>query len=229
MTKLIKLEWKKNNIGKYARIAIITAFILLIFIMIMAIESDADATIELTGKSMVHTAVDIFSHLTAIVFTSVMLSAFIVNAYENKTIHLMFLYPISRQKILISKMLAVWIFNFSALLLSKLFFYAVLLSTSTYTRISTANIQMGALSFWLDMILSSVTMVSISYIALLVGLKMKSSRAVIVAGIIIASFTQGNVGSYTLIGNIPFYLVLLILSFASVYFSVHRVETKDVI
>lgn len=37
------------------------------------------------------------------------LSACIVNAYKNKTMNLMFLYPIKRQKILISQMLAVWI------------------------------------------------------------------------------------------------------------------------
>ena len=50
-----------------------------------------------------------------LIFTGVMLSAYIVNAYKNKTMNLMFLYPIKRQKILISQMLAVWIFNFVAL------------------------------------------------------------------------------------------------------------------
>ena len=36
MLKLIKLEWKKNNIGKYARNAIILAAVLCLFIFALA-------------------------------------------------------------------------------------------------------------------------------------------------------------------------------------------------
>ena len=36
-----------------------------------------------------------------LVFTGIMLSVFIVSAYKNKTINIMFSYPIKRQKILV--------------------------------------------------------------------------------------------------------------------------------
>ena len=55
-----------------------------------------------------------------------MLVSFVVGEYENKLIGLMFSYPIKRKKILLSKVLAVCIFNFAALLLSKLAAYAAL-------------------------------------------------------------------------------------------------------
>ena len=45
-----------------------------------------------------------------------MLSTFVVSEYENKLIHLMFSYPIKRRTIMASKILAVCIFNFIALL-----------------------------------------------------------------------------------------------------------------
>ncbi|MCM1092169.1 MAG: hypothetical protein NC413_15155 [Muribaculum sp.] len=87
---------------------------------------------------------------------------------------------------------------------------------------------MGELSFWLNIILSSAAMVSISYVALWVGMVMKSSKAVIVAAVIIVCFTQGNIGEFTLIGSIPFYIVLFILACVSVFLSVKNIEVKDV-
>ncbi|MDE7476406.1 MAG: ABC transporter permease, partial [Lachnospiraceae bacterium] len=119
MIKLIKLEWKKNNIWKYVRNAMITTVILMLFIVAMAGELEASDTVQLYGKSMLSTAADLFVHMAYIVFTGIMLAAFIVGAYEKKTINLMFSYPIKRKKILLSKMAAVWIFNFTAMVISK--------------------------------------------------------------------------------------------------------------
>ena len=47
MLKLIKLEWKKNNIGKYIRNAIIIAALLCLFVFALAflgIANDPDGT-----------------------------------------------------------------------------------------------------------------------------------------------------------------------------------------
>ena len=47
------------------------------------------------------------------------------------------------------------------------------------------------------MIVSSAAMVSISYISLLTGMLKKSSKTAIVTSVIIACFTQGNIGEAT--------------------------------
>lgn len=231
MLKLMKLEWKKNRIGKYVRNAVILTVVLLAFTMLIVGEGefDLDESIEMYGANMINAFIDLLTHMSYIVFTGVMLSAFVVNDFSNKTINLLFSYPIKRQKIMLSKIFAVWIFNFAAMTLSKVFIYGILLLTKSYTHISTASIQMGELSFWLNIILSSVAMVSISYVALLVGLKMKSSKAVIVTSIIIACFTQGNIGEFTLVGSIPFYAVLFVLACISVFLSINNVEVNDVL
>ena len=43
MLKLIKLEWKRNNISRLIRNAVIMTAVLLVFIMITAGEAGADA------------------------------------------------------------------------------------------------------------------------------------------------------------------------------------------
>ena len=229
MMKLIRLEWKKNNVLKYIRNAVITTVIITIFIVAMAGELEAGGTVQLYGKSMLGTAVELFVHMAYIVFTGIMLASFIVGAYEKKTMNLMFSYPIKRKKILLSKMTAVWIFNFIAMVISKLLIYVVLILTSSFTEISVSGIRFGELSFWLDMFLSSAAMVSISYIALPVGLKMKSSKATIVSSVVIVCFTQGNIGSATLVNNISFFVILFAAAIVSAYLSVYNVEKKDLL
>ena len=79
----------------------------------------------------------------------------------------------------------------------------------------------------MDILIGSAAMVSISYIALPVGLLMKSSKAAIVMAVIIMLLTQGNIGKATLVNNIPFYGILLFLAVWAVFLSLHGVEIRD--
>ena len=228
MLKLIRLEWKKNNIVKYVRNAFVMTMILLLLILAVAGELETNETVLAYGGSMLKSGVELFTNMSFIVFTSAMLAAFIVNSYKNKTINLMFSYPISRKKILLSQMLSVWIFNFTALVLSKILLYAVLVMTKEYMLITAADIALGSGMFYMEIFVNSAVMVSISFIALLIGLRMKSSKATIIAGVIIVCLTQGNIGAYTLIDNIPFHATLLMLSALSVFLTLYKLEMRDV-
>lgn len=228
MLKLIRLEWKKNNAGKHIRVAAITTAILMLFMLMTAREMETAETVEMYGNSMLNAAVALLVHMTYMVFTGVMIAAYLVGAYEKKTINLMFSYPIRRSKIILSKILAVWIFNFAAMVISKVFLCLELVLTKSFTGISAAGVSIGEPSFWLDAVLSSAAMVSISFIALPVGMKMKSSKAAIVAAVIIVCFTQGQIGSMTLVNNMTFYAALFAAAVVSVRLSVRRVELRDV-
>ena len=72
-------------------------------------------------------------------------------------------------------------------------------------------------------------LISISYIALPIGLKAKSSKVTIVAAVLIACFSHGNIRGYTLLGNWYGYILLIVLSVLSIYLSVRNIEIDDVI
>ena len=209
MFKLIKLEWKKNNIAKYIRSAIITTGILLLFLFASAKELEGAGTLEPYEKGMLDVTVALFVHMTYIIFTGVMLASFIVGAYEKKTINLMFSYPIRRQKILLSKIFAVWIFNFIAMTVSKALIYVSLIAAGPLLSIKGEGIFLGSPEFWLEMILSSAVM------------------AVIVTSVLVVCLTQGQIGSATLANNLYFFMILLAVAVVAVYLSVYNVETKD--
>lgn len=234
MLKLIRLEWKKNNIAKYIRNTVILTMLLCLFIFALAflgIADDPDGTLDAApGMDTISSPIELFTSMSFLIFTSVMLASFIVSAYKNKTMNLMFTYPVKRQKIIISQMMAVWIFNFVTLILSKLVIYLCIFAGSKYMQSSfKIDFDMGSLSFYIQLIVKSFVIVSMSFIALFVGMAMKSSKAAIISSFLLIFLTQANVGDFTLADNAVFPLVLTAISFGFAVLSVYNVETKDLL
>ena len=73
MLKLIRLEWKKNNIIKYVRNVFIMVFVLLLLILATAGELASKEVGTAYGKSMLKAGVEMFTNMSFIVFTSTML------------------------------------------------------------------------------------------------------------------------------------------------------------
>ena len=233
MLKLIKLEWKKNNIGKYIRNASILAVILCLFIFALAylgIANDPDTGVPdaAPGNGTISSPIELFTSMSFLVFTSVMLSSFIVSAYIDKTMALMFSYPIKRQKIIISQMLSVWIFCFAALVLTKLLLYgSVLLGSRFMISSFPIDYNMASLGFYVQLIVKSISIITMSFIALFIGLSMKSSKATIISSFLLILLTQANIGDLTMANNAIFPFILTILSLIFAFLSVVGVEKKD--
>ena len=157
-----------------------------------------------------------------------MLASFIVSAYKNKTMNLMFSYPIKRQKIIASQMIAVWTFNFAALILTKLAIYMCVFFGAKFMQSSFAvDFSIGSLSFYIQLILKSVVIVSMSFIALFVGMALKSSKATIVTSFLLIFLTQANIGDFTMAGNAVFPIILTAISLLFAALSIVNVESKD--
>lgn len=234
MLKLIKLEWKKNHIEKYIWGAVIMAVLLGLFVFALAflgIANDSDGTLDAApGTDVISAPIELFTSMAFLIYTSVMLSSFIVSAYKNKTMNLMFSYPIKRQKILASQMIAVWSFNFAALVFTKLAIYLCVFAGAEFMTSSfVIDFNMGSLSFYLQLILKSVVTVSMSFIALFAGMAAKSSKVAIVASFLLIFLTQANVGDFTLAGNAAFPIILTAVSFAFAVLSIYNVEKKDLV
>ena len=228
MLKLIRLEWKKNNVGKYIRNVVIVSALICLFIFALCylgIANDPDTGVPdaAPGNSAISSSIELFTSMAFLVFTSVMLSTYIVSAYKNKTMSLMFSYPIKRQKILISQ-----IFNFVALVLTKLLIYGCILLGSQFMVSSfPLDYNMASMGFYIQLLLKSVVIVTMSFIALFIGMAMKSSKATIVSSFLLIFLTQANVGDFSLADNAILPVVLMVLSLIFAFLSIYNVETKD--
>ena len=232
MLKLIRLEWKKNQIKKYIFKAVGMAAILCLFLFALAfmgIAEDPDGTLDAAeGMNVISAPIELFCSMSYLLFTSVMLASFIVSAYKNKTMNLMFSYPIKRQKILAAQMIAVWLFSFTALSATKLLIYTCIFAGSRSMRSSfLMDFSMGSLSFYVQLLLKSAVTVSMGFIALFVGLTMKSSKATIVASVLLIFLSQANIGDFSLAGNLAVPVVLTAVSLLFAGLSLAHAETKD--
>lgn len=89
--------------------------------------------------------------------------------------------------------------------------------------------RIGSLSFYIQLILKSVVIVSMSFIALFVGIAMKSSKATIVTSFLLIFLTQANVGDFTMSNNAMFPVILTIISFGFGGLSIYNAERNDLI
>lgn len=232
MLKLIKLEWKKNNIKKYMRNAVILAALLCIFIFSLAflgIANDPDGTLDAApGMNTISAPIELFTSISFLIFTSAMLASFVVSAYKNKTMAIMFSYPIKRQKILIAQMAAVWFFNFVALILTKLFIFICIFNGAKFMQSSFAiDFDISSQTFYIQLILKSFVTVSMGFIALYVGIAARSSKASIITSFVLIFVTQANIGDFTLASDTVFPIILTVISFILAMLSIYNIENKD--
>lgn len=232
MWKLIRLEWKKNNTRKYMiyQAIVIAVLGILLFSMCYYIPMEAETemtdTVEEIGSMAMQ--IDLLTNLSFLIFTSVMLSSFIIQGYKNKTQSLMFSYPISRKKIIISQMMAVWIFCGAALLLGKLIIYLLLALTSVTMDGYPLGYDITSVSFHIQIILKTVLTVTLAFIPLYIGKRMKSSKAAVISSFLLFSVMDGTIGDLTLRENTILPVLLFGVSLICGYLTVRNVEKEDV-
>lgn len=140
----------------------------------------------------------------------------------------MFSYPIKRQRILAAQMLAVWLFNFVASVLTKISIYLCVAVGARYMASSFfLDFHMGSISFYLSLLLKSAVVVSMSFIALFVGMALKSSKATIITSFFLIFLTQANVGDFTLANQMAVPIGLTVVSLGCAFGVVESAEKRE--
>lgn len=230
MLKLIKLEMQKNNATKYiwyTALAILSLVALSItFIFFLGFE-DPDMAKDIASISFF---VRMMTSIVFLIFSAVMHSAFTINAYKNRTMDLMFSYPIKRNKILASKILAVMGFNFVSISLAQIIIYGSIYIVSLYLQPALPiDFHFSGILFYTIVVLNSVMTISISLIALFIGMIKKSPVSTVVSSFFLVALLNGNIGGFSFAGNVLIPIVLTIISVVFAFISINDVEKKDVI
>ncbi|WP_310602135.1 ABC transporter permease [Anaerosporobacter sp.] len=234
MLKLIKLEYKKNNISKYIRNALILSVLLAIFFfafVFLGIANDPETGIPdaASDANGVTVNVELITSIAYMIFAAAMHASFTISSYKNNTMNLMFSYPIKRRQILVSQMAGVWLFSFVALSLTKLAIFGMIAICGQFmTPAFIIDYDILSISFYILLLIKSVMTVSISLIALFVGLLLKSSKAALVTSFLLIILMQGNLGGVELADNILLPTILTIISFLFAYLTTQNIETRDI-
>lgn len=230
MLKLIKLEIKKFQLLDYWKGILIANIGFIAFLsMIYALEKN-DGNIPFASLEMATSIIGAVIRATFIIFASVLIVKLVIDEYSNKSIEIMFTYPISRKKVMTAKLIIVTVFTFVTVMLSTLFiegiFYIVeVLFDIVPGEISIHNfIRSIAVNF-----INSLATAGLSLIPLLFGMRRKSATATIVSSIFLVALTSSTSNDFTLFSFIAIPISLGLLGLLIGYLSIRNIEKVDVI
>lgn len=234
MLKLMKLELKKLRIKKFLTATLIAILLMIALIILTSYGPKPDNEVPFTSFHMAFDAIDSLVRPIFIVFADVLLSKVIIAEYKNKTITLLFMYPISRRKIFVSKLLIVVIFTFLAIFLSDILISSILFGLDSINNIISEKLTVTILVNRLAYIcLISIYSAGISLIPLYFGMRKKSAKATIVSSIIVVTILFGSYGNgknvFSLGSIIPIPISLALVGVAIAYFTIRKIEDVDVI
>lgn len=228
MFKLMKLEMKKYQLGHYWKAVVICNLGFVFFLsMIFFIEKN-EGNIPFEDYGMVTSIIGALVRATFIIFAAVLIVKLVIGEYKNKSIYVMFTYPINRKKIMAAKLMIVIVFTFLTVMFSTLFLEALLYLAEVYFDILPGKITTEDITRTIaTTCLNALATAGISLIPLLFGMHRKSGSATIVSSIIIAILLSSTNGEFTLFSIIAIPIFLGVFGLFVGYYSIRNVEKTD--
>ncbi|GGD59611.1 ABC transporter permease [Paenibacillus nasutitermitis] len=226
MMHLIKLEMRKIKLGGILRTAIIANLVILGFILLLC--SDVSEG-ELAFKDYTEALaiIEMFVKATFVIYASVLLARIVVDEFRNNTISILFMYPINRKKLLLSKLLIVCTLTFGLVVISDVLismgFYFFNEKLQFVTDPLTAEIVADQA---LRLVANAAAATGMALIPLFFGMRKKSVSTTIVSSILIVAIL--NSGGTTLSSIIVVPIMLGFVGFFIAYLSIRKVEHIDI-
>ena len=119
-----------------------------------------------------------------------------VGEYEKKTIQLMFMYPINRKKLLMSKVIIVYLFTILNVLIGNLFLLMGMSVIDHFIDIIPGQMNLEYIRQQLPLLGVSIIMSGfLSIVPLYFGMKKKSTVHTVVASVVVVALTTTNSGN----------------------------------
>lgn len=244
MIKLAKLEFKKFGFSRYVKGALIATLIIagLFIAIIFSERTSGDGGIT-TGISLHEQSSDLPSsyagvfrdigslvNITFVVFASVLIAKLIIGEYKNKTITLLFTYPVNRKKLLATKLMIVSLFALFASLFANLVTSSLFCLFNHYYDFIDEPLTQGILVKQLiGMVLYSIANAGICLIPVYFGMRKKSVPATILSSILLVTLVMSNNGGFSLSDFVAIPLSVAAIGVLVAWWTIRNVEHTDVV
>ncbi|WP_315112503.1 ABC transporter permease [Clostridium intestinale] len=223
MLNLIKLEYKKAKIS--VKSVAITNLILVTLLMSIVYISKGTDELSIYDYNTMFEFDGVMVRAVFLVFTAVIISRVMISEYTTKTINIMFMYPIKRMKIMVSKVFLILSFSFLSMFLSSIFVNICMYTINKFIYIFDERLTLEIISKGLiDNFIFSLIFSFISLIPMFVGMKKKSTVATIVTSVIVLSIL-GNGAQ----GSIIITTAMGVIGIIASYLSIRNVENADLL
>ena len=231
MLQIIKLEIKKYKLKKYIKGVFAAIFCIMAFLTMSFVDNKTRTPNDLDTWQSVVLMANVLSTYVFLIFSSALTAKIIIGEYKDRTILVMFSYPVDRKKLIIAKLIIVVVFAATCILISDMLCisYAVILD-------SIIDVVAGNFSF---SYISDAYLIFLGFIsaggvlALLpfaVGMRKKSVPSTVLTAVVVSALMQPVLGGKyaTLQGTVVKFIVVALVSFrAAAYTVMKKINSID--
>ncbi|MGN4424130.1 ABC transporter permease [Bacillus cereus group sp. MYBK30-1] len=229
MLRLMKLELKKLKFGWYVKGAIIANIAILALLISVGYVAQIEGDPEIRDPQAILLMASASVRGTFIIFGGVLIAKLIIDEYKNKTILLMFSYPINRKKMMASKLAITAILTFITVILSNILVVGLFFGIDSYFSILPNSftvdqlIQEGA-----NLVPLAIATAGISLIPLYFGMRKHSVPTTIVSSIIVVLIAINNQPMFSIATFLPLQLAFAAIGIVIAYYGIKNIEREDV-
>lgn len=230
MLHLIKLEFKKGRMtgylwGSLIAYAVIIGFLLLIYM----VEGPAQEEPIFQDHAEMLIMIDILVRATFIIYASALLSRLVIGEFQNKTMALLFAYPVSRKKLLGAKLCMVFVWTLANVIIANVLVGGVFLAINSHLGYVQDAITSELLTnHAIYVLVHSLGAAGMSLLPLAVGIRKKSVPATIISSILIVALVCSNNMGFSLSSIIAIPLSLSALGILLTLLSIRNIDRVDV-
>lgn len=211
MKRLIKYEIEKNNLLKYI-LGSIFIIIMVSFFMMVAMDS---VTHENPPYKMTYTAIiksiNSFMMEAFIIWCSVLVAKIVVEEYTNKTILILFTYPVKKNKVILAKMILIITFGILSTIIGDIIGIVFVSVLDNFLDLLEGEFLMETLFISIENIILGIFTVTVfTLVPYILGIYKKSIAATIIGGFITSFIVQIFVSQCT--GLLQIFICFFVIS-----------------
>ncbi|QJC94804.1 Conserved hypothetical protein similar to YcbO [Bacillus mojavensis] len=229
MLKLIRIELRKMKMGWYVRGVIIANLIILGFMWLVSYTEKAEGTESFQSMDEAFVVIGTFVRAVFIVFGAVLIAKLVISEYKNKTIQVMFTYPISRKKLLAAKLsISGGLTTFITMLVSNSFVAAAYYMLNSIYHVIPGELSADVMSqHSVKMAVFAFGAAGTSLVPIFFGMRKHSVPATIISSVVIVMLMSSTSPGLALSSIVYLPLSLAAVGLFFSYMAVRKADKQD--
>lgn len=191
MAHLIKLELKKFGIARNIIFTIAAILFSILFITVSLVDSMTDPEQTKDTFESTFLVIGLLMSFIFIVYSSVLTTRLVIGEYNQRTITIMFSYPLNRKQLIVSKLIIIMVYTAISMTIGYICCSGYIVFADRYFDMLEGTFQIPLLQIWIPMAIITVVVCTIlSLWPFIIGMIRKSVPATIVTSLIVIVFRQ---------------------------------------
>lgn len=191
MTHLIKLELKKFGITRNIIFTFAAILFSILFITVSLWDSMTDSEQTKDTFESTFLVIGLLISFIVLVYSSVLTARLVIGEYNQRTITIMFSYPLNRKKLIASKLIIIMIYTAISIMIGYICCCTYIILADRYFDMLEGSFQISLLQTWIPMAITTVIVCTVlSLWPFIIGMIRKSVHTTIVTSLIVIVFRQ---------------------------------------